>query len=109
MILQISANIWAVHNDRNLFKEPNKFKPERHLDKYGKFVKSKYVIPFSVGPRHCLGEQLARMEVFIFLVSLVQKFRFKPTATSDKAFDEDNAVSGIAFLPVRYEVIAEER
>jgi len=49
------------------------------------------------------------MEVFIFLVSLVQKFRFKPTATSDKAFDEDNAVSGIAFLPVRYEVIAEER
>uniref|UniRef100_H2Z9F6 Uncharacterized protein n=1 Tax=Ciona savignyi TaxID=51511 RepID=H2Z9F6_CIOSA len=74
----IAPNLWAVHNDPEEWDEPNKFKPERHLDAGGNFVQLKHVIPFSVGPRHCLGEQLARMEVFIFLVSLVQKFEFLP-------------------------------
>uniref|UniRef100_H2YMP4 Uncharacterized protein n=1 Tax=Ciona savignyi TaxID=51511 RepID=H2YMP4_CIOSA len=72
----IFVNLWAVHNNPDVWDEPNKFKPERHLDDKGNFVQSNHVIPFSVGPRHCLGEKLARMEVFIYLVSLVQKFEF---------------------------------
>uniref|UniRef100_H2YS91 Uncharacterized protein n=1 Tax=Ciona savignyi TaxID=51511 RepID=H2YS91_CIOSA len=74
----IYVNLWAVHNNPDVWDEPNKFKPERHLDDKGNFVQSNHVIPFSVGPRHCLGEQLARMEIFIYLVSLVQKFEFLP-------------------------------
>ncbi|XP_078485405.1 cytochrome P450 2U1-like [Ciona intestinalis] len=72
----ISPNLWAVHNNPDVWDEPSKFKPERHLDDKGNFVQSKHVIPFSIGPRHCLGEQLARMEYFIYLVSMVQKFEF---------------------------------
>ena len=45
------------------------------------------MIPFWVGPRHCLGEQLARMEIFIFLVSLVQRFKFLPDPNEDKLPD----------------------
>ena len=70
ILSQVLPNLWAVHNDPDLWKEPEEFIPERHLDSNGNFVKSNYVIPFSLGPRHSLGEQLARMEVFIFLVSL---------------------------------------
>nr|XP_039247430.1 cytochrome P450 2J3-like [Styela clava] len=69
----VCSNIWSVHFDPRHFENPREFRPERFLDRDGKFIKSNHVIPFSIGPRHCLGEQLARMEVFIFLTGIVQK------------------------------------
>lgn len=70
----VVPNIWAVHNNPEYFVNPSKFEPERFLDEEGKFVTDPHVIPFSIGPRYCLGEQLARMEIFLFLTSIVQKF-----------------------------------
>nr|XP_039271658.1 cytochrome P450 2C3-like [Styela clava] len=66
---------WAVHNDPRFFPEPEKFKPERFIDPVtGTFQKSKYWIPFAIGKRNCLGEQLAQMELFIVVVTLIQNF-----------------------------------
>uniref|UniRef100_H2ZIS7 Cytochrome P450 2U1 n=1 Tax=Ciona savignyi TaxID=51511 RepID=H2ZIS7_CIOSA len=102
----ISSNIWAVHNDPALWKDPSKFKPERHLDDKGNFVQSNHVIPFSVGPRHCLGEQLARMEFFIFLVSLVQKFEFLPDPNATDLPEINKGANGVAFVPLPYNMVA---
>uniref|UniRef100_H2Z9F5 Cytochrome P450 2U1 n=1 Tax=Ciona savignyi TaxID=51511 RepID=H2Z9F5_CIOSA len=102
----IAPNLWAVHNDPEEWDEPNKFKPERHLDAGGNFVQLKHVIPFSVGPRHCLGEQLARMEVFIFLVSLVQKFEFLPDPKATVLPDIENGASGAAYVPLPFKIVA---
>ncbi|XP_066285435.1 cytochrome P450 2D4-like [Branchiostoma lanceolatum] len=72
----IMVNLWSVHMDPQLFPEPNKFRPERFLDQDGNFVKHEAVIPFSVGHRICLGEQLAKMELYMLFVSLMQRFTF---------------------------------
>ncbi|XP_066285760.1 cytochrome P450 2D4-like [Branchiostoma lanceolatum] len=72
----IMVNLWSVHMDPQLFPEPSKFRPERFLDQDGNFVKHEAVIPFSVGHRICLGEQLAKMELFMLFVSLMQRFTF---------------------------------
>ena len=64
-------NFWAAHNDETFWEKPEIFNPDRFLDEEGNFVRSPHVIPFSVEPRHCLGEQLARIEVFIFLMSIL--------------------------------------
>ena len=108
MFLQVFPNLWAVHNDPQLWKNPEKFIPERHLDINGNFVKSNYVIPFSLGPRHCLGEQLARMEVFIFLVSLLQKFEFHPNPNDDKLPEIDDGNNAGVFIPYNFDVLAKE-
>ncbi|XP_078484622.1 cytochrome P450 2U1-like [Ciona intestinalis] len=102
----ISPNLWAVHNNPDVWDEPSKFKPERHLDDKGNFVQSKHVIPFSIGPRHCLGEQLARMEYFIYLVSMVQKFEFFPDPNEPDLPDVEDGSSGVVFVPLRFKQIA---
>ncbi|XP_051581250.1 cytochrome P450 2J4 [Myxocyprinus asiaticus] len=66
----------SVLFDENEWETPNKFNPEHFLDKEGKFVRREAFMPFSAGKRVCLGEQLARMEFFLFFVSLFRKFRF---------------------------------
>jgi len=106
--VQIFSNIWAVHNDPKLWKDPEKFIPERFIDEQGNFFTSKYVIPFSVGPRHCVGEQLARMEVFMFLVGMLQKFDFLPDSNADQLPTIEDGSIGFGFAPLRYTLIAKE-
>ncbi|VDO05582.1 unnamed protein product [Haemonchus placei] len=67
----------SVHMDESIFPRPELIIPERHL-KDGQCIKDDRINGFSVGKRACLGENLARMEVFMFFTSLMQKFRFEP-------------------------------
>ncbi|KAK2855895.1 hypothetical protein Q5P01_004630 [Channa striata] len=68
----------SVLYDETVWEKPHSFYPEHFLDKDGKFVKRDAFMPFSAGRRICLGESLARMELFIFFTTLLQHFRFTP-------------------------------
>ncbi|XP_076814663.1 cytochrome P450 2U1-like [Clavelina lepadiformis] len=106
---QVFANIWAVHHDENIWDEPEKFKPERHLDEKGNFVMSHRVIPFSMGPRHCLGEQLARMEIFIFLVSTLQGFEILPDPDKSDLPIFHDSVPGLNVIAFPFRLVAKQR
>uniref|UniRef100_H2YXA4 Uncharacterized protein n=1 Tax=Ciona savignyi TaxID=51511 RepID=H2YXA4_CIOSA len=73
----VMSNIWFVHNDPAHWQEPQKFRPERHLDGDGKFIPSNRVIPFSVGHRSCLGVQLAKAELFLFYAGVLKHHEFQ--------------------------------
>ncbi|GAB6030774.1 hypothetical protein CHUAL_007622 [Chamberlinius hualienensis] len=74
----IFPNLWAVHHDPNIWGDPETFRPERFIGSDGKLIKTEYVIPFSSGKRACVGEPLARMELFLYFVSLLQQLKFIP-------------------------------
>nr|XP_055043973.1 cytochrome P450 2J4 isoform X1 [Misgurnus anguillicaudatus] len=65
-----------ILQDLNEYSTPHEFNPAHFLDENGKFLKKENFIPFSIGKRMCPGEQLARMELFLFFTSLMQKFTF---------------------------------
>lgn len=66
----------SVLFDKTEWATPDQFNPQHFLDSEGKFVKREAFLPFSAGKRACLGEGLARMELFLFFVTLFQKFSF---------------------------------
>ncbi|XP_069584443.1 cytochrome P450 2K6-like [Ranitomeya imitator] len=66
----------SVLRDKTQFEKPDEFFPNHFLDSNGKFIKKEAFMPFSAGWRACAGETLAKMELFIFFTSLLQKFNF---------------------------------
>ncbi|XP_043854298.1 cytochrome P450 2K1-like [Dromiciops gliroides] len=68
----------SVFRDKTQWETPHQFNPAHFLDTSGNFVKKDCFIPFGLGKRACLGESLARMELFLLFVGFLQKFTFKP-------------------------------
>ncbi|KAI4905572.1 hypothetical protein NFI96_017548 [Prochilodus magdalenae] len=70
-----------ILQDREEYSTPDEFNPGHFLEDSGRFMKRENFIPFSIGnvdsKRACPGEQLARMELFLFFTSLMQRFRVR--------------------------------
>ncbi|XP_062411729.1 cytochrome P450 2J2-like [Sardina pilchardus] len=75
----VFGNLTSVLFDETQWETPHTFNPGHFLDAEGKFIRKEAFVVFSLGKRVCLGEQLARMELFLFFSSLLQRFSFSPS------------------------------
>ncbi|KAI8049278.1 cytochrome P450 [Syncephalis plumigaleata] len=79
------VSLGVMQMNSQIFPNPHEFKPERWLDCTPEqlAVMKQNIMPFLVGPRACLGRNLAWMELRMVVVELIRHFTFTPSSDND--------------------------
>ncbi|KAF3693289.1 Cytochrome P450 2F3 [Channa argus] len=98
----------SVLREEKYWTTPWSFNPQHFLDENSNFKKNPAFLPFSTGKRSCVGESLARMEIFLFLASLLQHFTFSCPG-GPESIDLSPEHSSFGNIPRRYKIVSTPR
>ncbi|XP_062587481.1 steroid 17-alpha-hydroxylase/17,20 lyase-like [Saccostrea cucullata] len=107
----VIINHYALHRDPKYWENPEKFDPNRYLNEEGKVDPTKLEswLPFSAGRRMCLGESIAKPEILMMCVHLLQRFNISlPPGVEPNFVGEHLAVFG-AEKPTDLRIVVKER
>ncbi|XP_034424765.1 steroid 17-alpha-hydroxylase/17,20 lyase [Hippoglossus hippoglossus] len=104
---RVLVNMWSIHHNPEHWDKPDLFNPDRFLDDKGQRVTPTFFLPFGAGPRVCVGESLARLELFLFLSSLLQRMSFRLPDGGPSPNLQGRL--GVVLQPLPYKVIVTPR
>ncbi|XP_071816908.1 cytochrome P450 2U1-like isoform X2 [Apostichopus japonicus] len=104
----VFLNAFAINHDPQVWDRPYEFDPTRFLSPDGKkLIKNDSLMTFGTGRRACVGENLAKMELFFFVTNIFQRFHLRfPEGTSKPDL---RGTQGISLKPSPFEICAERR
>jgi len=73
----VLISIWATHFNPEVWPDPDVFDPERHTPELIKSRPMSAWLPFSYGPRACIGQQLSLLEQYSFLALIYKNYSFR--------------------------------
>ena len=73
----IMCLIYAMHRNKEYWPDPEKFDPERFSPENKNALWHEAYMPFGIGPRFCIGNSFAIMEMQLVLILLLRKFKFQ--------------------------------
>nr|XP_004541591.2 steroid 21-hydroxylase isoform X4 [Maylandia zebra] len=106
----IIPNLFGAHHDPEVWPDPYSFKPERFLNEGGGSGggSTRDLIPFGGGARLCLGESVAKMELFLFSAYLLRDFQFL-LPESETSLPDLRGVASVVLKIKSYDVVARPR
>jgi cytochrome P450 len=104
------CNLTKFLDDPKVFPEPDKFIVDRFLDETGqKLRKYDQFAPFGIGKRICMGESLAKNEMFIFFVRVIQRLKVGVATPTYPKPDPNSYTAGITRIPNAFYVTVNAR
>lgn len=73
----VQVGTYFLHRDPKVFPKPEEFVPERFLPENAKGRHAYAYVPFSAGPRNCIGQKFALAEEKIVIANLLRRFKVK--------------------------------
>jgi cytochrome P450 len=70
----VLISIYSIHRNPAYWPDPERFDPDRFLPDQLKTRPANAFMPFSVGPRHCIGMRLAQLELRLIVEHLCRRF-----------------------------------
>lgn len=67
---------WVTQRDPRFFPDPEQFRPERWTEEFTNSLPKYAYFPFGGGPRVCIGNYFAMMEIVLLMATIGQRFRF---------------------------------
>ncbi|GAA6213729.1 cytochrome P450 1B1-like [Lates japonicus] len=104
----VFINQWSVNHDPLKWKDPHIFDPTRFLNENGALNKdiTNNVMIFSTGKRRCIGNQIAKVKVFLFTAVLLHQCSFESDPSEPLTLD---CSYGLTLKPLQYCVSAKLR
>jgi len=80
---EVVISPWVTHRHRTLWRNPDRFDPER-FTRERRMARPRFAyLPFGGGPRVCIGAQFALAEISLLLATMAQRYRLKLTSGQD--------------------------
>nr|WCC58135.1 cytochrome P450 [Pharsalia antennata] len=79
----IGVTIYDMHRNPDVWENPTKFDPDRFLPENISKRHPFSFIPFSAGPRNCIGQKYGLCEMKAALCGILRKFRLEPVDTPE--------------------------
>ena len=74
---EIYIPLYFIQRNPKLWEDPDRFDPDRFTPERSKNRHPFAMLPFSAGPRRCIGESLARVEMLIHVATIAKNLRLK--------------------------------
>jgi cytochrome P450 len=78
---------FLIHRLPQYYSEPEKFMPERWVEGYERRIPKTAYIPFSIGPRVCIGNIFALMEARLVLATVIQRWQLRHVDAASVVLD----------------------
>lgn len=94
----VYPGIHTLHFDKDVWTDPENFRPERFIEDGKLSLKNDKSLPFGGGRRLCAGETFARNTMFLCMTALIQNFDFDVDPLHSRA-DIKSVKNGLARVP----------